>query len=68
MREIGSSRCRDIQTTRLGRSFNMLDPKEYERAKEAGAYTECSKVVGKAARIAANLILEIREREKAAKG
>ena len=66
IREIGSSRCRDIQTVRLGRSFNMLDPEEYERSKEAGAYRECPKVVGKAARIAANFILELRER--AAKG
>jgi len=68
VREIGSARCRDIQIARLGRSFNMADPKEYERAKDAGAYRECSNVVGSAARIAANLIFEIREREKAAKG
>jgi len=65
VREIGSSRCRDIQTVRLGRSFNISDPEDYERAQEAGIYTECPKVVGKAARLAANLILEIRDREKA---
>jgi len=67
IREIGSSRCRDIQTVRLGRSFNLLDPQDYERSKEAGAYRECPKVVGKAARIAANFILELRERQEATK-
>jgi len=46
----------------------MLDPKDYERAKEAGSYRECPKVTGKAARIAANFILEMRERAKAAQG
>lgn len=67
VRAIGSSRCRDIQTVKLGRSFNLLDPKEYERAKEAGIYKECPKVVGTASRLAAEVILEIREKEKAAK-
>ena len=67
VREIGSSRCRDIQTVRLGRSFNISDPEDYERAKEAGIYIECPKVVGKAARLTANFILELRDREKAAK-
>jgi len=68
VREMGRSRCRDIQMARLGRFFNILDPVEYERAKDAGIYRECSKVVGKTAWIAANFILELREREKADKG
>ncbi len=67
VREIGSSQCRDIQMIRLGRFFNIVDPKEYELSIEAGAYRECPKVVGKAARIAANFILEMRERKKSAK-
>ena len=67
IREIGSSRCRDIQTVMLGRSFNMLDPEESKRADEAGIHRECPKVVGKAARIAANFILEARERAEKGK-
>jgi len=68
VREVGSSRCRDIQTAHLGRFYNFADPKEYERFKEAGGYNECAKIVGKAARLAAGSILDLREKEEAARG
>jgi len=67
VRELGSSQCRDIQMARLGRFFNIVDPNEYEAFAKAGGYNECPKVVGKAARIAAQLILEQQERAKASK-
>ena len=59
-KEFGSGLCRDIQTSRLGRFFNIADAKEYEEFERAGGYRECPKVVGKAARLAAEILLEER--------
>lgn len=56
--EMGNTRCRDLQMARLGRYYNMADPKEYEEFIKAGAYIECSKIVAKASRLAAEFILE----------
>ncbi len=64
-KEMGSTTCRDIQVARLGRYYNMADPQEYEEFAKAGAYVECSKVVARASRLAAEFILEQREREAA---
>jgi len=60
-REIGHARCFDIRETGIGRCFDTADPDEYERFVEAGGYELCSKVAGKAARLAAEHILQIRE-------
>jgi len=60
-REFGSAVCRDIQKARLGRSFNFADPEEYEAFQKAGAYEECPKVAARAARMAGEFILELRE-------
>lgn len=57
-KEIGSTSCREIQRARLGRAFNLADPKDYEEFAKAGGYVECPKVVGKAARLAAEMIIE----------
>jgi len=57
-KEMGSTTCRDIQIARLGRYYNMADPEEYEEFAKAGAYLECSKVVARASRLAAEFILE----------
>ena len=65
---IGSSICRHIMEARLGRFFNLADPKEYEQFKEAGGYNVCPKVVGEASRLAAEFILELRERGEVIKG
>lgn len=57
-KEVGATSCRDIQTARFGRFYNLADVKEYEEFGKAGGYVECAKVVGKVARMAAQMILE----------
>ena len=64
VRKMGSSRCRDIQTARLGFFVDLTDPDAYERAKKAGVYDVCGKHVGETARLAAEFILELRDKEK----
>jgi C_GCAxxG_C_C family probable redox protein len=65
--QYGSCRCYDIQKRLVGRTFNLYDPAELGKAIEAKMYAHCSKVVGTAARLATELILEERERQKAEK-
>ena len=59
-KELGHIRCYDIREAGLGRCFDTADPDEYEKFVKAGGYELCSSVVGKAARLAAEFILEIR--------
>lgn len=56
-KEIGHVRCFDIREVGLGRSFDTSDPGELKRFEEAGGFVFCSSVVGKAARMAAEIIL-----------
>lgn len=60
--QYGSSRCYDIQTRLMGRTYNMYDPKEMQEAFSSDMIDHCSGVVGRAARKAAEMIL--RERAK----
>jgi len=55
--QYGSVRCHDLQIKLMGRTFNMLDPKDLKAAAESGMMEHCSKVVGRAARKTAELIL-----------
>ena len=59
-KELGHIRCYDIREAGLGRCFDTSDPEEYEKFVKAGGYELCGNVVGKAARLAAEFILEIR--------
>ena len=59
-KELGHIRCYDIREAGLGRCFDTADPDEYAKFVKAGGYELCSSVVGKAARLAAEFILEIR--------
>ena len=59
-KEIGNVRCFDIRAVGLGRCFDTADPDEYDKFVKAGAYDLCSKVCGKAARLAGEFILNIR--------
>jgi C_GCAxxG_C_C family probable redox protein len=63
-KEMGNVRCFDIREVGLGRCFDTADPDEYDKFVKAGAYDLCSKVCGKAARLAAEFILEIREKQR----
>lgn len=60
IRQYESCRCHDIQERLMGRSFNLLDPKDFEEASKADMPEHCSGVVGRAAGKAAEII--IRER------
>jgi C_GCAxxG_C_C family probable redox protein len=62
VKEMGTANCLEIQRRRLGKPYHLADPKEYEDFQKAGGYTECSKVVGKAARLAAEFILELKKK------
>ena len=60
IREYGSCRCHDIQQKIMGRTYNLLDPKELEEAMKGGMLEHCAGVVGRTTRRAAELILKER--------
>ncbi|MFO8058645.1 MAG: C-GCAxxG-C-C family protein [bacterium] len=62
MDRYGSCRCYDIQQKLMGRTFDLLDPKDLEAAGKAGMMETCSKVVAGSAKKAAEIIT--RERGK----
>jgi C_GCAxxG_C_C family probable redox protein len=59
VKELGSLICRDIQNIRFGRSFYIADPEDFSKFEEAGGHVDkCTDVVGAAARLAVNFILD----------
>ena len=57
--EYGSVVCQNIQTKTMGRSYYLIDPDEYKKFLGAGAHDiYCPDVVGKAAKWAAEILLE----------
>jgi C_GCAxxG_C_C family probable redox protein len=54
----GSTMCHEVQEGAFGRCYHLTDPEELRAFQEAGATEQCSKVVKKAVRIAAEIILE----------
>jgi C_GCAxxG_C_C family probable redox protein len=57
--EVGSAICLDIQKLKMGRSFNLLDPSDWKEFELVGGHERhCPDVVGRAVRIAAQMILE----------
>ena len=63
IREYGSCRCHDIQQKTMGRTYNLLDPKDLEEAMKGGMLEHCAGVVGRTTRKAAELILRERPLE-----
>jgi len=57
-KEFGSTQCWDIQRSLFGRSFDLRDPAEREAFRHAGGYEKFPYVAGKAAELAAAVILE----------
>ncbi|MBW1684022.1 MAG: C_GCAxxG_C_C family protein [Deltaproteobacteria bacterium] len=57
VREYGSCRCHDIQQRIMGRTFDLLDPKQLEEAFKQGMLEHCAGVCGEAARRTAELLL-----------
>ena len=60
-KEVGQVSCYDIRDAGLGRCFDTSDPEEAKKFEAAGGYELCSGVVGKAARKAAEMILELQK-------
>ena len=61
-KEFGTTNCTKIQTDKLGRFYSLADPEQYKAFIEAGGYVECSKVVGKIARMTAEFILKYQDK------
>jgi C_GCAxxG_C_C family probable redox protein len=59
-KEIGHASCYDIRDANLGRFFDVVDPVENQKYIEAGGNEMCASIVGKAARKAAEMIMEAR--------
>ncbi|MBZ5496503.1 MAG: C-GCAxxG-C-C family protein [Acidobacteriia bacterium] len=59
IQEFGSWSCRDLQIRIFGRSFETVILEEEERFHLAGGHTACVSLVGRAARLAAETILEL---------
>jgi C_GCAxxG_C_C family probable redox protein len=57
-KEFGSTQCHEIQRSLFGRCFDLRQPREREEFREAGGYEKCPYVAGKAAELAAALIVE----------
>jgi C_GCAxxG_C_C family probable redox protein len=62
VQEFGSSSCRELQIRIFGRNFETLILEEEEKFRLAGGHTACVGLVGKAARLAAETILELPRR------
>jgi C_GCAxxG_C_C family probable redox protein len=63
-KEFGSTKCTEIQESKLGKSYSLADPNQYQEFIAAGGYVECPKVVGKVARITADFILDYLAKQK----
>lgn len=61
-KELGSTTCCQIQERAFGRSFNLMDMEQLKEFQKAGATEKCTRVVQKATRIAAEIILDDQER------
>jgi C_GCAxxG_C_C family probable redox protein len=60
----GACRCYDLQESLMGRTFNLLDKTDFEDAIKFDMVKHCAKVVGIAAKLATEIILEELEKEK----
>lgn len=56
--EFGSTMCGDIRPQIMGRDYDTMDPKERQQFLEDGGKTKCRKPPEKAARFAAEILLE----------
>jgi C_GCAxxG_C_C family probable redox protein len=62
--EFGSTRCDEILSARLGRSFDLARQADFAAYQECGGLESCTAVIRAAARMAATILLE--ERREAA--
>ncbi len=61
----GASLCPEIHKIRYGRSFQLTDPEQYQEFLEAGGHsaTGCPDVCAHAAKIAAEVIIGLRDEQ-----
>lgn len=62
VKKYGTCRCADLQTSFFGRFYNLYDPEEMMAAMKAGLLETCSTLVGEAARMTTEIILEHKEK------
>jgi C_GCAxxG_C_C family probable redox protein len=62
IQEFGSCSCRELQIRIFGRNFETIVIEEEEKFHLAGGHTKCVGLVSKAARLAAETILELPRR------
>ena len=60
VQENGAWMCRDLQIRLFGRSYDLHNPEDYAKFQEAGSAEKCSQLVGIGARLAAEIILEMK--------
>ena len=63
VKEFSTCRCHDIQIKQFGRFFNLYDMEDMKAALAAGMPEGCSTLVGKAARMALEIILDEQARQ-----
>jgi len=56
--ELGSSLCCQIQERAFGKCYNLMDPEQLKDFQRADATSRCTRVVQKACRIAADIIVK----------
>jgi C_GCAxxG_C_C family probable redox protein len=59
----GSLLCRHLQARAIGRYVPLLDPSDYPRLLNLNVYPKCAALSGRIARLAAEFILEQREKD-----
>ena len=67
VKKYGTCRCCELQESLMGRTFDLLNNKEFKEAVEYGMMKHCSKVVGTAAKLATEIILEKQEKQRTEK-
>lgn len=64
VKKYGACRCEDLQTAFFGRFYNLYDPEEMKAAMKAGMPDTCSTLVGDVARMATEIIIEARAKDR----
>ena len=60
--EYGSIVCKDVHLKLFGRTFDLMDTKDYAEFEDMGAHVDkCPVVSGKTARWAAEIILDLKK-------
>ena len=60
VQENGAWMCRDLQTRLFGRSYDLHNPEEQAKFQEAGSSEKCPQLVGRGARLAAEILLAMK--------